>query len=58
MAYRRIVVPLQQKSVTFFFQIAELESRDPREQMRFLLPKEAHERGLMGHADAIGTAVP
>ena len=57
MAYQRIVVPLTAEERDILLQIAEVECRDPREQMHFLLRKEAQQRGLLGHADAIGIAV-
>lgn len=57
MAYLRIVVPLTADERSALLQIAELECRDPREQMRFLLRKEAQQRDLLGHVDTIGTAI-
>ncbi len=47
MAYGRITVPLTTGEREVLRQIAEVECRDPREQMRFLLREEAYRRGFV-----------
>ena len=47
MAYERIMVQLTTEERGALLQIAELECRDPREQVRFLVRKEAQQRGLI-----------
>ncbi len=58
MAYGRIVVQLTTEERGALLQIAELECRDPREQMRFLLRKEAQHRGLIAHAEVVSDEAP
>jgi hypothetical protein len=47
MAYGRVVVPLSADERGALIRIAEVECRDPREQLRFLLREEAQRRGLI-----------
>ena len=47
MAYGRIVVPLSSDERGALVKIAQIECRDPREQLRYLLREEAQRRGLM-----------
>lgn len=43
----RINVPLTKSEAVALIRIAEAECRHPREQMRYLLIKEAQQRGLL-----------
>lgn len=47
MAYGRISVPLTTDERGALIKIAELECRDPREQLRYMLRTEAQQRGLI-----------
>ena len=47
MAYARITVPLTSDDRTVLLDIAEIECRDPREHLRYLLRRDAQERGLL-----------
>ncbi len=47
MAYARITVPLTSDDRTVLLDIAEMECRDPREHLRYLLRRDAQERGLL-----------
>ncbi len=58
MAYERITVQLTTEERGALLQIAELECRDPREQMRFLLRKEAQQRGLIAHVEPVSDEAP
>lgn len=47
MAYGRISVPLTTDERGALIKIAELECRDPREQLRYMLRTEGQRRGLI-----------
>jgi len=47
MPYARISVPLTTTDRTVLLSIAEIECRDPREHLRYLLRRDAQERGLL-----------
>jgi hypothetical protein len=47
MPYARITVPLTTADRTVLLDIAEMECRDPREHLRYLLRRDAQERGLL-----------
>ena len=47
MAYGRITVPVTTAEREALVKMAESECRDPREQLRYLLRREAQERGLI-----------
>ncbi len=49
MAYGRITVPVTTAERDALVKIAEVECRDPREQLRYLLREEAQRRGLIGN---------
>ncbi len=51
MAYARITVPLTSDDRTVLLDIAEIECRDPREHLRYLLRRDAQERGLIDNSD-------
>ena len=58
MAYERITVQLTTEERGALLQMAELECRDPREQMRFLLRREAQQRGLIAPVDPVNAEAP
>jgi hypothetical protein len=47
MPYARISVPLTTADRTVLLTIAERECRDPREHLRYLLRRDAEQRGLL-----------
>jgi hypothetical protein len=47
MAEARINVPLSGGEITALIRMAEMDCRQPREQLRFLLREEASKRGLL-----------
>jgi hypothetical protein len=47
MVYGRIVVPLSTDERGALIKIAEVECRDPRDQLRYMLREEAQRRGLI-----------
>jgi hypothetical protein len=47
MAYARISVPLTAGDRSVLLSIAETECRDPREHLRYLLRRDAEQRGLL-----------
>jgi len=47
MAQARISVPLTTADRTVLLDIAERECRDPREHLRYLLRRDAEQRGLL-----------
>jgi hypothetical protein len=47
MAYGRITVPVTSAEREALVKIAEIECRDPREQLRYMLRAEAQRRGLI-----------
>jgi hypothetical protein len=47
MASSQITIPLTAQERRTLFRIAESECRDPVEQLRFLLRREAQQRGLL-----------
>lgn len=49
MANGRIVVPLSTAERGALIKIAEIECRDPRDQLRFMLREEAGRRGLIDY---------
>ncbi len=49
MANSQITIPLTTQERRSLFRIAESECRDPGEQLRFLLRREAQERGLLSN---------
>ena len=49
MPYARITVPLTTADRTVLLDIAEMECRDPREHLRYLLRRDAQERGLLSN---------
>ncbi len=52
MAQARISVPLTTDDRTVLLSIAEMECRDPREHLRYLLRRDAQERGLLSNDEA------
>ncbi len=57
MPYARITVPLTTADRTVLLDIAEMECRDPREHLRYLLRRDAQERGLLSNGEANRKAV-
>ncbi len=45
--YGRISLNLNEEEFTALIQMSELDCRQPREQLRFLLREEARQRGLL-----------
>ena len=54
MAQARITVPLTTTDRTVLLDIAEMECRDPREHLRYLLRRDAQERGLLPDERVVG----
>ncbi len=52
MPHARITVPLTTADRTVLLSIAEIECRDPREHLRYLLRQDAQERGLLNNDGA------
>ncbi len=52
MPYARITVPLTTNDRQVLLEIAETECRDPREHLRYLLRRDAQERGLLSNVEA------
>ena len=52
MAHARITVPLTTTDRMVLLDIAEMECRDPREHLRYLLRRDAQERGLLSNDEA------
>ncbi len=52
MPHARITVPLTTADRTVLLDIAEIECRDPREHLRYLLRRDAQERGLLSNDEA------
>jgi hypothetical protein len=57
MANSQITIPLTTQERRSLFRIAESECRDPGEQLRFLLRREAQERGLLANSGLKSKAV-
>ncbi len=49
MPHARITVPLTTDDRIALLDIAEIECRDPREHLRYLLRRDAQERGLLSN---------
>ena len=54
MAYGRITVPLTTNERQALVTIAERECRDPRDQLRFILRREAQAMGLLPDERVVG----
>ena len=52
MPHARITVPLTTNERMVLLNIAEMECRDPREHLRYLLRRDAQERGLLSNDEA------